>query len=902
MDKKEEYRSLADIVQEHAASNADAAAFIFLADGLNDRQTWTRAELHRRSCAIAKELAGRSARGQTALLLYYPGLEFIAALFGCLYSGVIAIPAYPPGISARSSSRIESIVKDAGASLVLTTSKIKETRRKTMDKQTDLKHLGWIETDRIVTDTGDGFTPIRVSANDVAYLQYTSGSTSTPKGVIVTHGNLVHNMSCIDFIFSMSKGSGVVSWMPHFHDFGLVYGILTPLFTGKTCTLLPPAIFVQNPYVWLKAVSDSRASHTAAPNFAYDLCNTRIDDEQRKTLDLSCLRAALNGAEPVRPSTLKLFQERFGPCGLNPNAQCPSYGLAEGTLAAVCASPDEPPVCLPFDAEALEQHRVIPADKDSAGSRMLAACGKTVFGMKTEIADPATLTRAPKGGVGEIWLSSPSVCAGYWKRPEETREIFQARLADTGGGPFLRTGDLGFIHNDYLYITGRIKDLIIIHGVNYYPQDIELTCENAHPALKANSGAAFSIERDGAEKLIVVYEQDRTVKDPDINQIAMTIRHAVAEEHELQIYDFVLVRPGTISKTSSGKIQRHACKQDYLQGGLKIIADSRLEIEAAGERKIEAPADDLEQKLVKIWEEVLEISPVGVTDNYFDLGGNSLHALRIIGKIGEITSREIQLADLFQTPTIRGVAELLRQTEESHELISLVPMQTAGKCTPFFCVHPGGGTVMCFNDLAHSIGKDQPLYALQSQGVDGKHPPLKRVEDMAALYIREIRTIQPAGPYRLGGMCLGGVIAYEMAQQLVKQGEKVEFLGVLDTRRPPGWHRPLFHQRRVIKEWLSMISNAGQKRALKRVWLTNEKARNRYRPDPYPGKITIFWSEHEGDPQVDRQEIWRKLALGGLEKIDIEGSSHCAILSPPHVHTLAAKILKCLEPLNRPVS
>lgn len=895
---KGEYRSLIEVVERLRELEADAEAFTFLADGLNDRLVWSRRDLHRRACAVARNLSDRDARGKAALLLYYPGLEFIAALFGCLFSGTIAIPAYPPGISARSSSRIESIVKDAGASLVLTTSKIKDTRRKALDRHSDLRHLQWLETDLMNAGSEVDYTPVNASPDDVAYLQYTSGSTSTPKGVMVTHGNLVHNLAYIDHVFSVADGAGIVSWMPHFHDFGLVFGILLPLFTGKPCTLMPPAIFVQNPLLWMKAVSDRRATHTAAPNFAFDLCNARIDDTQLATLDLSCLTAALNGAEPVRPSTMKLFQERFGACGLKPDVQCPSYGLAEGTLAAVCSSPASAPVTLSLDSSELEQHHIVPVEADSPGSRTLVSCGKTEFGMQTEIVDPPTLARAAEDGVGEIWLASPSVCEGYWKRPDETRDTFRAHLADTGAGPFLRTGDLGFIHDGQLYITGRIKDLIIIHGVNYYPQDIELSCERAHSALRSNSGAAFSVERDGAEQLVVVYEQDRAVKDPDINQIAMAVRHAVSEEHELQVYDFMLVRPGTISKTSSGKIQRHACKADYLQGTLKVVAGSRLEIEAAGERKIEAPADELERQLVKIWEDILEISPIGVTDNYFDLGGNSLHALRIIGKIGECTGRELQLTDLFQTQTIRGVAALLRQTQKTDELISLVPMQTAGACTPFFCVHPGGGTVMCFNDLARSMGNDQPFYALQSQGLDGKRPPLKVIADMASLYIREIKTMQPSGPYRLGGMCLGGVIAYEMAQQLVRQGEQVEFLGVLDTRRPPGWHRPLFRQRRVIKEWLRMISNAGQKRTLKRIWLANEKARNRYYPEPYPGKITLFWSDHDSDRETDRQEMWRKLARGGLETIQIAGASHRGILSMPHVQTLAERILKCLEPLN----
>ncbi len=893
-----EYRSIIGVVEALTATDPGAAACTFLADGLNDRCAWTRRDLYSRACAVARVLSDRKARGQPALLLYYPGLEFLAALFGCLFSGVVAIPAYPPGISARSSRRIESILEDAGSSLILTTSRIRETRRTSMDRHSALPRQAWIETDLIALDPAEDCVPVRAQESDVAYLQYTSGSTSTPKGVVVTHGNLFHNLTCIDRTFNVSGGSRIASWMPHFHDFGLVFGLLAPIFTGKPCTLMPPAVFVQNPWLWLKAITDARASHAAAPNFAYDLCNTRITDAQLETLDLSCITALLNGAEPVRASTLDEFTRRFAVCGFRREMFCPVYGLAEITVGAVCTRFDEPPVCLSVDADAIEQHHAVPAEGNAPKSRLLVSCGHEVFGHRMEIVDPVALVRVPKGGVGEIWLDSPSVCAGYWNRPDETRQTFQACLAGTNEGPFLRTGDLGFMHDGNLYITGRIKDLIIIHGVNYYPQDIELSCEKAHRALKANAGAAFSVERGGSEKLVVVYEQDRTVKDPDIGQIAMAVRHAVSEEHELQIYDFVMVRPGTIPKTSSGKIQRHACKADYLNGSLKVVASSRLEIAAAGERNIAPPADEMERQLARIWEEVLEISPIGVTDNYFDLGGNSLHALRIIGKIGETTGRELQLTDLFQTPTIRGVAELLRRAAETAELIALVPLQPAGTCTPFFCVHPGGGTVMCFNDLAHSVGKDQPFYALQSQGLDGRRSPLKRIEDMASLYIREIKTVQPAGPYRLGGMCLGGVIAYEMAQQLLRLGEPVEFLGVLDTRRPPGWYRPLFRQRRVIKEWLGMISHAGQKRVLKRIWLANEKARNRYRPEPYPGKITLFWSDHEGDEQADRQEMWRRLALGGLDIIPIAGASHRAILAAPHVQTLADRIVSCLEPFN----
>ena len=411
-----------------------------------------------------------------------------------------------------------------------------------------------------------------ISSDTLAFLQYTSGSTGTPKGVMVSHGNLLQNSADLDKGWVHTKDSVIVTWLPTFHDMGLIYGVIQPLYKGLPCYMLSPVSFLQQPIRWLQAISRYRGTHTGAPNFAYDLCVHKITPEQRATLDLSSWQMALNGAEPVRADVLKRFAETFKPCGFEPTAFCPGYGLAEATLKVAAVRRTDAPVLYIVQAGALEQNRILEATEDQQNMRTLVGCGRSEIDTKIVIVHPESLTQCSPEEVGEIWVSGSTVAQGYWMRPEETERTFRAYLADTGDGPFLRTGDLGFWKNGELFVTGRLKDVVIIRGRNYYPQDIELTVEQSHPALKAGASAAFSVEVEGEEQLVVAQEVERSyLRKLDANEVVGAIRQAVWEQHELSVYAVVLLKPASIPKTSSGKIQRHACKAGFLDGSLEGI-------------------------------------------------------------------------------------------------------------------------------------------------------------------------------------------------------------------------------------------------------------------------------------------------------------------------------------------
>ena len=886
---KTEHATIVDLLRQRAIEQPDKMAYTFYVDGEENPESYTYRQMDERARSIAAELQRLKTEGDRVLMLYPPGLEFIAAFYGCLYAGVVAIPAYPPGLNQRSAARINSISVDAGATTAFTTAKILESRKKVFDSIPELKSLRWIATDTMGEGRPEKWVRPDIAGKSLAYLQYTSGSTSTPKGVMVSHGNVLHNLAYQDEGWKCSSGTGIVSWLPHFHDFGLVFGILEPIFAGVPCVLMSPTAFVQRPVRWLQAIMKHRGSHNAAPNFAFDLCVSQVTPEERDKLDLSGWQVVVNGAEPVRAPTMNRFSQYFAPCGFRPEVFSAGYGLAEATLKVTSDRMGELPVLFSADADGLERHKVVAAQAGAASERVLVGNGKPYFETQVEIVNPDTLKRSAPDEIGEIWVKSPSLCLGYWNRPDASKETFEVRIADTGEGPFLRTGDLGFLRDGYLYITGRAKDLIIIRGVNHYPQDIELTVEQAHPGVRAGRGAAFAVDVKGEERLVIVYEVERSHRDPDMNEMSVAVRRAVAENHDLEVYAFVLVRTGSVPMTSSGKIQRHACKRSFESGELEVVAQSVLDRMIAADRKVVPPRDELESKLVDIWQEILSITPVGITDNFFDLGGNSLLALRLVGRIQQVLGKEVALVDLFTTHTIKELAELLRKEGRTSAFISLVALKPDGKKTPFFCVHPGGGTVMCFVDLTRYMDDGHPFYALQSQGVDGHLKPLKKIEEMAALYVREMRMIQPAGPYLIGGMCLGGIIAYEMAIQLEAMGEKVDLVAIFDTRRPPGFRRAP-RPKRMIKQWLGSIANRGQERYLKKVWLANEKARNRYKAKPYGGKITLFWSdESEDEGKQDRVAMWAELAKGGADVVRVPGT-HLSLLQEPHVKVLAEKL------------
>ncbi|MCA1633580.1 MAG: condensation domain-containing protein, partial [Acidobacteria bacterium] len=529
-----------------------------------------------------------------------------------------------------------------------------------------------------------------MGADTIAFLQYTSGSTTTPKGVVITHRNLLHNQRLIQQAFGQSAQSVILSWLPFYHDMGLIGGVLQPLFLGAKCILMSPTAFLQRPLRWLEAISAYRATTSGGPNFAYDLCVDKTTTEERAALDLSSWSVAFNGAEPVRAETLSRFMAAFEPCGFRHEAFYPCYGLAEATLLVSGGHAGNAPTIKNVAADALVANRAASATtsgtrRDIVGSGLLPPQQKVV------IADPHEATICAPGEVGEIWVSGQSVAKGYWRAREET-DAFKAYISNTGEGPFLRTGDLGFIENGELFVTGRLKDLIIIRGVNYYPQDIELTVEQSHVALRKGAGAAFSVEAGGQERLVVVQELDVRAK-LDADEVIDAIRRAVTEAHELQIYAVALIRLNSIPKTTSGKIQRYACREGFLNDGLKMVAcDKEAEGLTTAPEKIElvspaTTARDVESFLISHIAARLKVDPhtIRTSDPITRYGFDSLMSIELTHEVEKALGIVIPMTCFLGSPTIADIAaQAIAQLTEAlpHASATLAPTPDTNEYHP----------------------------------------------------------------------------------------------------------------------------------------------------------------------------------------------------------------------------
>lgn len=570
-------RTLVDILQYRAQAQPERLAYTFLSDRGQRTASVTYGKLYQRARAIAFALQAMDAAGERVLLFFPPGLDYIAAFLGCLLTGGIAVPCYPPHRN-KPNTRLKGIQADSQASVALTTTHILENLHEYFPTSHHWQDLRWLAAEAsadALADTdekGVGYSP---GADNLAFLQYTSGSTAAPKGVMVSHANLMHNLQAIQLCFEHTPESQGVIWLPPYHDMGLIGGILQPLYVGFPVVLLPPVDFVSFPFLWLQTISQARATVSGGPNFAYDLCARSITPEQKAVLDLSSWQVAFDGAEAVRSDVLERFCQAFEPCGFRREAFLPCYGLAEATLIVSGGRHINRPVVQRYNRQALHEGRVCPAPSDDDGVP-LVGCGQRVPGQEIVIANPGSGERCPPDRVGEIWVRGSSVAQGYWGQPQETAKTFGACLADGDGEHYLRTGDLGFLQGDELYVTGRIKDLIIIQGRNYYPQDIELTVEQSHPALQPGCGAAFSLETEAGEQVVIVYELKLAYRKANVDEIAQAMRAAVMTHWGLPISQVWLVRPAQIPKTSSGKIQRHRCRAMLLEGRLKVIGSSML--------------------------------------------------------------------------------------------------------------------------------------------------------------------------------------------------------------------------------------------------------------------------------------------------------------------------------------
>lgn len=577
LDAQVRVRSLPDALRARSERHPDSTAYVFLRNGEEPREALTYRQLHDAACLRAGAFARAGLTGRNAVLLLPSGLEFVRTLLGCMYGRVAAAPVQVPR-RRGDVLRLRRIADDAGATTVLTSTDVIRELRGRFGDLPALAGLTLLATDDPEPAPAESrAAPAPGPApEDIALLQYTSGSTGDPKGVMVSHANFLANVVETDALWPCEPHDAIVNWLPLFHDMGMLFGVVLPLWAGIPSYLMAPDAFIRRPARWLEAIARFGGTHSAAPSFAYELCaRAAADGKAADVGDLSRWRVAANGAEPVRWGTIGSFVSAFAPHGFDRRAMCPGYGLAENTLKATGTRQDRDPGVLWLSAEALRENTVAVVGASAGGAVPVVSSGSTVSGTRLRIVDPATRTPCPAEHVGEIWISGPCVAAGYWGRPGMSEDTFRARVAEehgSSGGTFLRTGDLGFLHGGELYVTGRIKDVIIRKGRNHYPQDIELSAERAVPGLLPNCAAAFSTDDGVRERLVVVVEADgRVLNSLGAQALRQCVHDAVREGHRITPDDVVVVRRGTVPKTSSGKVQRHACRKLYEQGALTPV-------------------------------------------------------------------------------------------------------------------------------------------------------------------------------------------------------------------------------------------------------------------------------------------------------------------------------------------
>lgn len=646
------FPSLVHLLDARAAEDPDRVLYTFVSDTGYD-PSWSRRHLHERARSIASTLRLTVRRGDRALLLYPPGTEFIAAFMGCLGAGVIAVPAYPPDPSPLSPSinRLEIIVRDSSASICLTTARIAQALPK-------MGSMAVIATDELAAqEDADELQLADIDRDTVAFLQYTSGSTGSPKGVVVTHGNLLANEEQIQHAFGATPQDVGVGWLPLYHDMGLIGLVLQPLYAGMSCYLMSPLTFLKRPSRWLEVIADTHATISGAPNFAYDLVLRKTPEELRDGLDLSTWRIAFNGAEPVRADTMSLFSNFFAPSGFDPRAFFPCYGLAESTLLVSAGRRLAGSVMKAFDRDALLQRRV----KSSTGGHILVSSGAAIPDHSVRIVHPDRLRICLPDEVGEIWVSGPSVAAGYWGQPDLSSKTFDARLDENGESrTYLRTGDLGFLDGSDLYVAGRIKDVIIIRGRNHYPQDIEATVERSHPRIRPGCTAAFGVDRNGAEALAIVAETGRAHKGMNLDEVVDAVRAAVSREHALEVHELALTPFGTLPKTSSGKIRRGAAKEAFLRGEWLPTFTSRTRRNEETSRTLPPEGPTKEQVASWLVERLSATlgSPERVDRRlpFADYGVGSASMVAIVGDLEHFVGRALPATLLYEHSTIERLA------------------------------------------------------------------------------------------------------------------------------------------------------------------------------------------------------------------------------------------------------
>ncbi|OYT81438.1 non-ribosomal peptide synthetase [Pseudomonas sp. PGPPP2] len=650
MDAFELPRTLVQSLQRRAAQTPDQVALRFLAESAEHSVVLSYRDLDQRARTIASALQANAALGDRAVLLFPSGPDYVAAFFGCLYAGVIAVPAYPPESTRRHhQERLLSIISDAEPRLLLTIASLADGLAQIENAPPVLS------VDTLDAPVADAWIAPDLQPDDIAFLQYTSGSTALPKGVQVSHGNLVANEVLIrrGFGIDLNPDDVIVSWLPLYHDMGLIGGLLQPIFSGVPCVLMSPAYFLGRPLRWLEAISQYGGTISGGPDFAYRLCSERVSESALERLDLSTWRVAYSGSEPIRLDTLDRFAEKFAACGFSSDNFFASYGLAEATLFVAGGTRGHGIPALRVDETALAANRAEPGQ----GSAIMS-CGTSQPEHAVLIVDPHTLSELPDNRVGELWATGPSIAHGYWRNPEATAKTF----VQHAGRTWLRTGDLGFIRFGEVYITGRLKDLLIVRGHNLYPQDIEQTIEREVEVVRKGRVAAFAVNDQGLEGIGIAAEISRSVqKILPPEALIKAIRQAVAEAYQEAPSVVVLLNPGALPKTSSGKVQRAACALRHADGSLDSYAQFPDLQGLAGDAALES---ELQQQIAAIWCEQLQVATVAADDHFFLLGGNSITATQVVARLRETLGLELNLRMLFEAPTLSMFAAYVAQSQQ----------------------------------------------------------------------------------------------------------------------------------------------------------------------------------------------------------------------------------------------
>ncbi|XYH99926.1 alpha/beta fold hydrolase [Sorangium sp. So ce1128] len=957
-----------DLVRRTAAAHPERPAFRFTTDGLTDDAVLSYGDLDRQARAIGALLRSLGGAGERALLLYPTGPEYVSAFLGCLYAGAPAVPVYPPHPARlhRELPRLEALVRDARPAFGLTTSTLLPMVDALAPEREELRRVRWLATDAVDAAGADRWTRPALGAETLAFLQYTSGSTGTPRGVMLTHGNLMHNLDAMHVLYETDAGTRSALWLPLYHDMGLIGGLLGTLYVGGAGTILSPLSFLERPLRWLQAITRTRATHASAPDFAYRLCARKIRPEERAGLDLSSWVFALSGAEPVRADTIDAFVAAFRGCGFRREAFYPAYGLAEATVLATGGAVAAPPVVRTFDGGALARRLVRPATGDSGDARPLVGCGQPPPDHRLAIVHPDTLSPCRPDEVGEIWLAGPSVAQGYWQQPEATRRTFAAHIAGTGEGPFLRTGDLGFVHDGQLFINGRIKDLIVVRGLNHHPQDIEATVAEAHRLVRPGCTAALAVARDGEEHLVVVAEVDTRAlaeggepRAQALDDVVLAVRRAVSERHGVAPSQVVLLKAGTIPKTSSGKLQRQATRAALADGQLEVALASawtapepaapepapaarpdegplaRLRLALGGEHRAA-----LERYLV---EQVAAVTRQPPRDGagrlrLQELGIDSLATLELLRRLEDDLGVKLPAVSALEEPLDRIVDHLMtharvdRAAAPGPRAMAMLELRPVEVRRPLFFVGGMLGSPLYLMPLARATRR--PFYGFPLPGWDGKEPPLRRVEEIAARFVEEIRTLQPEGPYQLGGHSFGGLVAYEAGRQLRAQGHEVAAVLLLDTilvrssAIPPDSPAAVaifelvalmrqFHGRgeAIGYDTIASLSSEEQLDLLRRATAATEaispeirmdrlietyeanlRAMAAYRPPPSDLRVTLLLAEESMPPMLhasrglelcldDAMLGWGRMRVGSFDPRRTPGD-HVTMVRPPHVERL----------------